>query len=216
MPGTQSNKVCLACMTASSATAALVEETVAALIPGCVVTCVDSSVERSVPTADCIVVDASVGGESGLTVLRNLRARGYCGATVLLVESRDAADERSAAQIGAVRFVLKCDLVGQLPSAIVDALRLNSGGTESARLGAALCALREAQQLIAAGELALRLQHSLNNPLAALLAEAQLLELEELPAEHRLSVERIVEMCRRTVEIVRQLDGVGTACKQGV
>jgi signal transduction histidine kinase len=55
----------------------------------------------------------------------------------------------------------------------------------------------------------MRLQHSLNNPLAALLAEAQLLELEPLPPDHRGSVERIIEMTRRVINVVRGLDGVG-------
>jgi signal transduction histidine kinase len=48
------------------------------------------------------------------------------------------------------------------------------------------------------------LQHTLNNPLAALLAELQLLEMEELPPEHRASVERAIELCRRLVRIVRE------------
>lgn len=48
------------------------------------------------------------------------------------------------------------------------------------------------------------LQHSLNNPLAGLLAELQLLEMDELPPEHRESVERAIELCRRVILIVRE------------
>ena len=48
------------------------------------------------------------------------------------------------------------------------------------------------------------LQHSLNNPLAALLAELQLLEMDELTTEHRESVERMIGLCRRLVTIVRE------------
>lgn len=47
------------------------------------------------------------------------------------------------------------------------------------------------------------LQHSLNNPLAGLLAELQLLELEDLPPEQREAVERCVGLCRRVIQIVR-------------
>jgi signal transduction histidine kinase len=72
-------------------------------------------------------------------------------------------------------------------------------------------ALRQTQRLLAAGELAMRMQHSLNNPLAALLAEAQLLELEQLSPDHRGSVERIIELCRRVIDVVRGLDGVARA-----
>ena len=48
------------------------------------------------------------------------------------------------------------------------------------------------------------LQHSLNNPLAGLLAELQLLEMEELPPEHREAVERSIGLCRRLILIVRE------------
>lgn len=48
------------------------------------------------------------------------------------------------------------------------------------------------------------LQHSLNNPLAGLLAELQLLEMEDLPSEHREAVERAIELCRRVIQIVRE------------
>lgn len=48
------------------------------------------------------------------------------------------------------------------------------------------------------------LQHTLNNPLAALLAELQLLEMEDLDPAHRAGVERSIELCRRLVKIVRE------------
>ena len=48
------------------------------------------------------------------------------------------------------------------------------------------------------------LQHTLNNPLAALLAELQLLEMEELEPGHRESVERAIGLCRRVITIVRE------------
>lgn len=48
------------------------------------------------------------------------------------------------------------------------------------------------------------LQHTLNNPLAALLAELQLLEMEELAPEHREAVQRAIGLCRRLVIIVRE------------
>jgi signal transduction histidine kinase len=48
------------------------------------------------------------------------------------------------------------------------------------------------------------LQHTLNNPLAGLLAELQLLELEDLAPEHRASVERSIGLVRRIITIVRE------------
>lgn len=48
------------------------------------------------------------------------------------------------------------------------------------------------------------LQHTLNNPLAALLAELQLLEMDELRPTQRESVERSIELVRRLIRIVRE------------
>ena len=50
------------------------------------------------------------------------------------------------------------------------------------------------------------LQHAINNPLTALLAEAQMLELDPLTDEQRHSVERMVELARRLVALTRRLD----------
>ena len=50
------------------------------------------------------------------------------------------------------------------------------------------------------------LQHSLNNPLTALLAEAQLLELEPLAEEQQRAVARIVELARRVIAVSRRLN----------
>jgi len=48
------------------------------------------------------------------------------------------------------------------------------------------------------------LQHTLNNPLAGLLAELQLLEMEDLPDAHRAAIERCISLTRRVVQIVRE------------
>lgn len=72
-------------------------------------------------------------------------------------------------------------------------------------------ALRKARRLLAAGELALGLQHAMNNPLTAILAESQLLALEELPTDASGAVSRIVENTRRLIALVRKLDAVAPA-----
>lgn len=54
---------------------------------------------------------------------------------------------------------------------------------------------------------AARIQHAMNNPLAALLAEEQLLSMEAtLSAEQRESVDRMIELTRRVIVLVRELD----------
>jgi signal transduction histidine kinase len=54
-------------------------------------------------------------------------------------------------------------------------------------------------------------QHALNNPLTALLAEVQLLELEPLPDESRVAAARLVELTRRVVAAARRLDVSGAS-----
>lgn len=54
-----------------------------------------------------------------------------------------------------------------------------------------------------------RVQHEINNPLAALLAEVQLLILEPaVPDEHRASAKRMEDLVRRVIAAVRKLDEV--------
>lgn len=75
--------------------------------------------------------------------------------------------------------------------------------------------LGRARAQIALGESARTLQHAFNNPLTALLAEAQLLELDPLGDEQRNAVRRILELTRRLVALSRRL-GVADGPKPGV
>jgi signal transduction histidine kinase len=205
----------LACVADQSAAAASLHEALVSLFPTATIAMVDTNVEQGVPeTIDCAVVDTTVNGTDGIEVLRRLRARGYGGPAVLIVDglrSMASSDEASAARLGVRLCSLQGELVTPLAVAVHDALRIDDASGDGAAAVAALRALRQTQRLMAAGELAMRLQHSLNNPLAALLAEAQLLELETLAPDHRDSVERIIELCRRVIEVVRGMEGVGRA-----
>ena len=206
----------LACVADQSSAAATLNEALAALFPTATIIRVDTNAERFEPDGvDCAVVDATVNGMDGVDVLRGLRARGFAGAAVLVVNrSRPSAtvDDVSATRLGARRCSLDGNTLWPLAEAVTEALLVEAGGEKATgATPVAVKALRQTQRLLAAGELAMRLQHSLNNPLAALLAEAQLLELETLEQDHRESVERIIELCRRVIDVVRALDGVGRA-----
>jgi len=66
---------------------------------------------------------------------------------------------------------------------------------------------RDAQRRDELQQITALVQHSLNNPLAALLAEAQLLAMETtLDPEHRAAVDRMTELVRRVITLVRELD----------
>lgn len=53
-------------------------------------------------------------------------------------------------------------------------------------------------------------QHAMNDAVTALLAEAQLLELEPLAEDHLRAVGRIVELARRVAKVARRLNGIGS------
>ena len=73
----------------------------------------------------------------------------------------------------------------------------------------ALVADYEAKLIDAAGLVA-RVRHEINNPLAALLGQAQLLLREELPEKPRRRVETIEMLAIRIKEIVGELRDVQT------
>jgi signal transduction histidine kinase len=205
----------LACVAPESSVSARLQEALLTLFPGATVQLVDVGVERGLPDAiDCAVVDAGGNAMEGTDVLRTLRAQGYSGAAVLLVDPlRPRSEPAAADRLGARYCSLDGDSIAPLATAITDSIRSQVNPDHESAISSAISlrALRQTQRLLAAGDLATRLQHSLNNPLAALLAEAQLLELEPLLPDHRASVERIIELSRRVIDVVRALDGVGRA-----
>jgi signal transduction histidine kinase len=78
-----------------------------------------------------------------------------------------------------------------------------------AELDAPARELHRVRAQIALAESARTVQHALNNPLTALLAEAQLLELEPLEPEVRAAAGRLVELARRVAAAARKLDVSG-------
>jgi signal transduction histidine kinase len=155
------------------------------------------------PTDDCLVVDATSDVAGAVELVRRLRAGGFRSALVLLVTERDDALAQRVGGLGALEQVALADVPRALGPAIESAL---GSGAWTDRLEAVRDELRRTQRLLAAGEIALGLQHAINNPLTAVLAEAQLLEMEELPQEQAEAVRRIVESTRRVVQLVRKLD----------
>ena len=157
--------------------------------------------------AQCVVLDGDVGTRRGVDVLRALRAGGYGGGVVLLASPTDGAAAAAARRFGAEGPLAWAgpSSGASLGMAVRRAIDATASADEAAR------ETRRTRQLVAAGELALSLQHAINNPLTALLAEAQLLEMDLEDGEQRAAVGRIVELCRRTIAVARQLDDVSPA-----
>lgn len=112
-----------------------------------------------------------------------------------------APDAARAARLGEF-------LTAALPSVTVD-VRIEHGvpriaDVSEAAAGPALIeVLERATAALSRLDRASEFRHSLNNPLAALLAEAQLLEMDAESGEQRAAASRIVGLCRRMVALLR-------------
>lgn len=112
-----------------------------------------------------------------------------------------APDAARAARLGEF-------LTAALPSVTIDVL-IERGvpriadDSEVAAGPALLEALERATAALSRLDRAAEYRHSLNNPLAALLAEAQLLEMDAESGEQRDAASRIVVLCRRMVALLR-------------
>ena len=158
--------------------------------------------EVTLPRADAALIDGSATAKGAVDALRSLRARGFEGPVLIVTPVPDDVALRASVESLGARVVER-DLVDRSPSELAVALAAAAGGESGVT-----AELRQARRIFAAGQAALSLQHAINNPLAALLAEAQLLQLEELTGEQRGSVDRMVELCRRIVTLVRRLDAL--------
>lgn len=155
---------------------------------------------------DCVVLDAVAAWAPAVELARAWRAGGATAAIVVLVEAEDEAVRARLAGIGALEQVPLRDAPRLLGAAIERAL---GGARWSGPLSAVQEELRRTQRIVAAGEIALGLQHSMNNPLTAVLAEAQLLEMDAATDEARMATKRIIDNTRRLVQLVRGLDPIG-------
>lgn len=196
------------CVTASPEVAMLARESVAGALPRAAYATIDPEAitPAKLPPADCFLVDGRDAGAS-MHVIRRLRAGGATGAIIALVEARDETFAARVAGFGAVEQLA----LAELPLGLAGALERALGGEGwTPALTPVRDELRRTQRLAAAGEVALGLQHSMNNALTAVLAEAQLLGMEKLPGEAATSVQRIIDQTRKLVQLVRGLDVVAS------
>jgi signal transduction histidine kinase len=180
----------------------LVRELIATILPSI---SIDVSTPSDAPLtpADAAIIDQTVRALPGFTVAQELRARGFRGGLAIIDSGASPELAQRVLTVAPSRVVRRSDIVTGLPRALVDLVARPEPDGELAPVERNL---RRVQQLIAMGEVTSRIQHTLNNPLTALLAEAQLLEMEPLDAEQLASVRRIIDQCRRVVAMVRGLE----------
>jgi len=156
--------------------------------------------EGELPRGDVALIDGGIAVRGTVDSLRLLRARGFVGPIVVVTAVPDDASLRATVESLGASSIGRDD---------ANVIALGTALTAALDRDAALSAdLLQARRVFAAGQAALSLQHGINNPLAALLAEAQLLQLEDLTSEQRASADRMVEICRRIVILVRRLDAL--------
>jgi signal transduction histidine kinase len=184
---------------ADSAFGMAVREIVAAQLPDAASEILDPAHLKTRPLADAVVIDARSSVANGAVLAARVRAMGFAGAAVVVCD--DPGDRAYALQAAGAAHVAPDKLANQLVPCVGEMLA--HAGSEHAPQ------VMRARRLIAAGEIAMGFQHSLNNPLAGILAEAQLMQLDPLPREQHAALDRIIALCRRIIDLGRSLDGMG-------
>jgi signal transduction histidine kinase len=177
--------------------AAAVRDVLAAQLPDAACETFDPGSLKTRPIADGLVIDGRGDAMSAAELAARFRAMAFTGA--LVVVSSEKPDQALSAAGAA--HTAPGGIGSQLVPALAD--QFTQGQSEHAP------EVMRARRLVAAGEIAVRFQHSVNNPLAGILAEAQLMQLDPMPPEQSAAVERIVGLCRRIIELGRSLDGLG-------
>lgn len=181
---------------------------VAAIVPEARVESADTSVLRGVPDADCAIVSVGTMYSLATSLVQELRGRGFAGAIILVAEADVTVDGDPLARYGVDARITYASLPTSLLTCLQSVIERRDRALRSPQGEMLLASLQRTRALLSAGAIASTLQHRLNNPLAALLAEAQLLELEPLDSEHAASVRRMVQLCRRVIEVSRSIEGL--------
>ena len=159
--------------------------------------------EREQPSL--VIVDWQMPELDGLEVCRRIRASPSARDVFLLVVTgRDEGDDVvNALNAGADDYLFK----PFTPSSITARLEIAERriAANDARW-AAEEALSNAQWMAGIGQTALAIQHEINNPLAALLSNAQLMLMDDaLPADVRSLADDMLAQARRVANVVKRL-----------
>ena len=155
-----------------------------------------------------VVLDTELPGVGGIEVCRRIRALDPSRAAFVLVYSRGDSLEPllAALDAGADDYMLQPTTAAHLRARL--ALAERRLDQDAARRAAEAEAAR-ARYLAGVGEMAIALQHEINNPLAAILAHAELMAMDA--AESGTpddSLQTILEQARRIAAVVRKLSSL--------
>ena len=198
----------IVCLSTDSDATDVLLDAVQAIMPEANVESGNLTLLRDPPKAECVVVAVGALASGSESIVRDLRGRGYANAIILVADSPDMLPASALTMLGVQQTIATAKMALTLPSVLTTVLESQDAVQASEAGRRILASLRRLQAIVASGQIAARLQHRLNNPLAALLAEAQLLELEALAPDHATSVRRIIELCRRVIEETKSIEGL--------
>ena len=183
-----------------------VRDVLAAQLPGAACETLDPASLRAKPKAAAVVIDARGDIPKGAGIAERLRAMGFLSGIVLLAAAADSPGPEPGEGCDAAR---RMGAVLLSPDAIATQLVPQLAELMAAAAAPYADQVMRARRLVAAGEIAMGLQHALNNPIAGIMAEAQLMQFEEVSPEQAQALTRMVSLCRRLIELTRSLDGIG-------
>jgi DNA-binding response OmpR family regulator len=155
-----------------------------------------------------VVLDWMMPKLDGLEVLRRIRcAPSGADTFVLMATGRGTpTDVASALEAGADDFVVKPITPEHLRARLIIAESRIEARAQEQQLKSALY---RAQWLAGIGETVLTLQHEINNPLAVMLVETELLIQEpHMPAQFETQLRSILDQTRRIAEVVQRLSAL--------
>jgi DNA-binding response OmpR family regulator len=152
-----------------------------------------------------VVLDVNMPGLDGLTVCRLIREHELGRETfVIVVTARDAREDLTAVlAAGADDYITKPSTPENLRARLEIAQQRI---VQNSARRAAEAELARARWLAGIGETTIALEHEINNPLSALLGNAELLLMEEgLKPDQEQQVRVMLEQARRIADVVRRL-----------
>lgn len=158
--------------------------------------------------APMVLLNSELDGAAGVEVCRRIRAIDEALASYIIVYARPDVlrPVLDALDAGADDYVLQPDNPDILRTRLAIAGRRLA--REDVRRAAEADAAR-ARYLAGVGEMAIALQHEINNPLAAILAHAELMAMDAADTgEADESLTTILEQARRIAAIVRKLSSL--------
>lgn len=159
-------------------------------------------------TVPLVVLDTDLSGIGGIEVCRRIRALDPTRQTYVLVYSRRNAFGLllEALDAGADDYILR-PTTPEIMRARLTIAERRLAREEVRRAAEAEAA--KTRYLAGIGEMAIALQHEINNPLAAVLAHAELLAMDaEDAGEENPSLQTILEQARRIADVVRRLSSL--------